>query len=278
MYQVKNESGNANTLIHAEILIYDEIGTEGRSAREMIAQLKEINPIVLTLRINSQGGDVFEGLAVYNYIKSLGINTTVYIDGLCASAASIIAMCGNKIIMPANALMMIHNPWGYVQGDSEEMRDMAGVLDKIRESCANIYASRTGLSHDEIIAMMDAETWLNGLEAKEKGFADEVSGEVRNKVHDAYMSGIRDERRRLQELDELMSAEREEIITRAKYETFTTASAVAVEIVKSMKDSRKRLADMKFDSWDCRNVSAVMPPRDEVESGVKMMNRMRGYA
>ncbi|MBQ6111195.1 MAG: Clp protease ClpP [Synergistaceae bacterium] len=203
---------------------------------------------------------------------------TVYIDGICASAASIIAMCGNKIIMPSNALMMIHNPWGYCEGDSEDMQKTAESLDRIRESCAGIYELRTGLPHNEILAMMKAETWMNGHEAKAKGFVDEVSGEVHDKVSDAYMAGVRDERKRLQELDELMSSEREEIITRAKYETFATASAIAVDLVKSMKDSRKRLSDMKFDSWECRDVSAKMPSRDEVESGVKMMNRMRGYA
>ena len=272
MYQVKNEAGNI------ELLLYDEIGRDGITARGMLTELKNMEVKEITLRISSYGGEINEAFGIYHYVKSLAVNTTVYIDGICASAASIIAMCGNKIIMPSNALMMIHNPWGYCEGDSEDMQKSAEALDRIRESCAKIYASKTGLSHDEILAMMKAETWMDGNEAKARGFVDEVSGEVHNKVKDAYMAGVQDERRRLYELDELMSSEREEIITRAKYETFATAGTVAVDLVKSMKKTGKRLNDMKFDAWDCRDVSAGMPARNEIESGVKMMNRMRGYA
>lgn len=163
----------------AEILIYDEIGYWGVRAKDFASALKELNGIQqITLRINSPGGSVFNGAAIYNLLKSHSATIRVKIDGLAASMASVIAMAGDIIEMPENALMMIHNPWTYASGDADELRKSADVLDKIKKSILAAYAKKTGLSDDEISAMMDAETWLTGAEAAALGFVDDLTAAV----------------------------------------------------------------------------------------------------
>lgn len=126
--------------------------------------------------INSPGGDVFAGLAIYNMIKRLNKPTTVHIDGLAASAASVIAMAGDKIIMPNNSVMMIHNAWTLAMGNKEEIRDTADKLERIDNQLAQIYADRTGRDIEVIKEMMEAETWMDGNEALAGKFCDEVEG------------------------------------------------------------------------------------------------------
>ena len=169
----------------AEILLYDYISDFDddewgvMSAKGLINKIKALGNIKnITLRINSIGGDVFQAQAMYNYLKSHPANITVRIDGLAASAASVVAMAGNKIIMPSNALIMIHNPAGGVYGEAEDMRDTAEILDKIRDTIANVYVAKTGLEREKVIAMMDAETWLDANEAHELKFCDEVEESV----------------------------------------------------------------------------------------------------
>ncbi|MBQ7594168.1 MAG: Clp protease ClpP [Synergistaceae bacterium] len=169
----------------AEILLYDEISAFNDenwglvNAKSLINKIKALGNIQnITLRINSVGGDVFEAQAMYSYLKSHPANITVRIDGLAASAASLIAMVGNKIIMPSNALMMIHNPAGGVWGEAEDMRDTAEILDKIRDTIANVYIAKTGLDREKVISMMDAETWMTATEAHDLKFCDEVAEAV----------------------------------------------------------------------------------------------------
>lgn len=118
---------------------------------------------------------MFDGMAMYNILKAHSAQKTVYIDGLAASIASVIAMAGDLIIMPENSMMMIHNPWTMTTGDAEELRKSADLLDKIKEALLTAYR-RSGKSDEEISAIMDAETWFTGAEAVEHGFADELSG------------------------------------------------------------------------------------------------------
>lgn len=136
---------------------------------EDLGEVSEIN-----VYINSEGGDVFAGQAINSMLKRHNATVTVYVDGLAASIASVIAMAGDKVIMPSNAMMMIHNPWSFVIGNSEDMRKMADDLDKIAESIIAAYKEKTGLSDEDLKAIMDAETWLTAEEAVEKGFADEI--------------------------------------------------------------------------------------------------------
>lgn len=159
----------------AEISIYDEIGGWGVSAKDFVEDLKGVGDVAdITLRLNSPGGSVFDGMAIYNQIKQHKAQVTVYIDGLAASMASVIAMAGDLVIMPENAMMMIHNPWTMAVGDAEDLRNNADLLDKIKSTMLSAYAKKSGKSEDEISAIMDAETWLTGAEALEAGFADEA--------------------------------------------------------------------------------------------------------
>ena len=124
--------------------------------------------------INSPGGDVFAGLAIYNMIKRLNKPTTVHVDGLAASAASVIAMAGDKIIMPKSSVMMIHNAWTFALGNKEEIRETADKLERIDNQLAEIYADRTGRDIETIKQMMEDETWMDGNEALAERFCDEV--------------------------------------------------------------------------------------------------------
>jgi len=129
---------------------------------------------VLNVYINSPGGDVFAGQTIYSMLKRHKAKVNVYIDGVAASIASLITMAGDKVIMPANAMMMIHSPWTIAMGNAQDFRKLADDLDKIRESMIVAYESKSALTKDEIIKIMDNETWLTAEECKEYGFADEI--------------------------------------------------------------------------------------------------------
>ncbi len=159
-----------------DIAIYDEIGFWGIFAvdfKYVLDQHKGIKTI--NLSIHSPGGSVFEGLAIYNMLRNHSATVNVHIDGLAASIASVIAMAGDTITIPENAFLMIHKPWNVSRGDADKLRDDADLLDKIEKSLLAAYRNKTGLPDDELTAMIAAETWLDGVEAVEKGFADSLA-------------------------------------------------------------------------------------------------------
>lgn len=159
----------------ADIYIYEEIGYWGVTARQFASSLKALGDIDhINLRIHSPGGDVFEGIAIYNLLNSHPASKTVYIDGLAASMASVIAMVGNPVIMPENAMMMIHKPWGITGGDANDMRDYADLLDKVEGVLIPSYAKKTGKTPEELAVMLGEETWLTAQECVEHGFADQL--------------------------------------------------------------------------------------------------------
>lgn len=160
----------------AEIYIYDEIGFWGVTARQFVSDLQALGDVShINLHINSPGGDVFEGIAIFNALKFHGAAITVHIDGIAASMASVIAMVGNPVIMPENTMMMIHKPWGFAGGDANDMRDYADLLDKMESVLIPAYAEKTGKSAEEIAAMLEDETWMNGSECVAQGFADQTT-------------------------------------------------------------------------------------------------------
>jgi ATP-dependent Clp endopeptidase proteolytic subunit ClpP len=126
------------------------------------------------LSIHSPGGDVLDGWAIYNSLKNSKAKITARVEGLAASMASVILMAADTVEIPENAYVMIHNPWGLAVGDAEEMRDTADLLDKLGNGLVNAYTSRTGNSEKDVRAWMDAETWMDGKEAVERGFADKL--------------------------------------------------------------------------------------------------------
>lgn len=131
----------------------------------------------VTFNINSPGGDMFEGLAIYNRLKDYEGNVTVKIYGIAASAASLIAMAGKDILVPENGYIMIHKAWTILLGNADDMREMVNVFDKFDESQSMIYQEKTGKSKAEIDELMANETYLNGIEAVEMGFATGILGE-----------------------------------------------------------------------------------------------------
>lgn len=162
----------------AEVWIYDEIGMWGISAKEFNNDLNKVTASKINLRINSPGGSVFDGTAIFNALKRHKAEVTTYIDGIAASIASVIALAGDKVVIADNALFMIHNPWAMAIGDANEMRKTAEILDKTRDSIMAAYSAKTGMSEAELMSLMDAETWYNAGEAKDAGFVDEIEGQA----------------------------------------------------------------------------------------------------
>ena len=164
----------------AEIWLYDEIGQYGITAADFARDFRALGRLdSITLRINSPGGEVFDGIAIFNILKSSPAHLTVVVDGVAASMASAIAMAGDRVLMPENTHMMIHDPRGLVMGTATDMRDLAEVLDKVATSLISAYTDKTKLSTARITEMMKAETWMTAHEARGFGFADEVVAPVR---------------------------------------------------------------------------------------------------
>lgn len=172
----------------AEILLYGDIGMggwgEGVSAKEFAAELKDAGDVsFINLRINSAGGDIFDGMAIFSQLQRHPAIVNVSIDGLAASVASVVAMAGDTITMPENAYMMIHNPWAAMVGYASDMRKMADTLDKVGLGIVAAYQSQCDLPDAEILKMMDAETWLTGAEAVALGLADTAAPAVPIAAH-----------------------------------------------------------------------------------------------
>ena len=173
-YNIQNKAGET-----ADIYIFDEIGTYGVTAQDFISEIKGLKDMPINLRINSLGGDVFDGMAMYNVIKRREAKTTVYIEGIAASIATIIALGADEVIMAENSLFMIHNAWGGTSGEAKDMRKTAETLDKITSELTDIYVKKTGLSYDALADMMDEESWLNAQEAFDLGFIDTISDSIK---------------------------------------------------------------------------------------------------
>lgn len=173
--QIKQMTQNS-----ADIYIYGDIydswwDDESNSAISLKDKLLELGDISeINLHINSLGGDVFEGIAMFNLLKQHKANVKVYIDGVAASIASVIAMAGDTIYMPKNSMMMIHNCWSYACGNSKEFRKLADDLDKIMESSIESYMSKINITKEELKELLDNESWLTAQECFDMGFADEL--------------------------------------------------------------------------------------------------------
>lgn len=171
-YQIQNKGNSASISIH------DEIGLWGVTAKDFIEELKQIDAKSINLTVNSPGGSVFDGLAMYNALKGHPANIHGSVLGIAASAASFVLMSADTITMPEDAFMMIHNPWTFAMGDSEEMRTVADMLDKIQGTLVSIYARRTGNEAAAIADMMAEETWMNSEQALELNFIDSISAAI----------------------------------------------------------------------------------------------------
>jgi ATP-dependent Clp protease protease subunit len=166
-----------------EIWLYDQVGDGffgGMSAKTFAEELTKLGQVdVVNLRINSPGGSVFDGVAIYNTLKRHPARIEVDVDGIAASIASVIAMSGDEIRMAANAMMMIHDPHGFAMGQAEDMRKTADLLDQIKGVIVDTYAKRTGKAGDDIAQLMSDETWMTASEAQQHGFSDATTEEQR---------------------------------------------------------------------------------------------------
>lgn len=160
------------------ISIFDVIGADywgdGVTASRIAGALRSLNGADVTVNINSPGGDMFEGLAIYNLLREYEGKVTVKVLGLAASAASIIAMAGDDVQIGRGAFLMIHNCWLLAMGNRHDFAELAKSLEPFDTAMADIYASRSGLDMDAVLKLMDAESYIGGSEAVEKGFADSL--------------------------------------------------------------------------------------------------------
>ncbi len=166
-----------------EIWLYDQVGEGffgGMSAKTFADELNKLGQVdTISLHINSPGGSVFDGVAIYNTLKRHPARLEVDVDGIAASIASVIAMAGDEIRMAANAMMMIHDPYGFSMGDSTDMRKTADLLDQIKGVIVDTYAKRTGQPAADLEAMMSEETWMTAAQALEHGFSDKTTEDQR---------------------------------------------------------------------------------------------------
>lgn len=158
-----------------DVLLYGAIGGwDGISAEDLVPELAMLKASTVNLRINSPGGGVFDGIAIYNAIATLDAHVIVHIEGLAASIASIIAMAGDEIRIGESANLMIHKPWSIALGTAEDFRTEANILDKLQDGLLAVYVARSGRDAAELTEKINAETWFRGQEAVDAGLADSV--------------------------------------------------------------------------------------------------------
>jgi ATP-dependent protease ClpP protease subunit len=166
-YEIKAQADGAA----AEVFIYDEIGGWGVLAADFVRDLQAIDASTVNVRISSPGGSVFEALAIYASLKNIEATVNCIIDGLCASAATVIAMAGDTITTAPGSMWMVHDALAQVYGNAADMQQMADLLDKASQNIANIYATRAGGTLEDWRTAMQVETWYNADEAVAAGLA-----------------------------------------------------------------------------------------------------------
>lgn len=253
----------------ADLMIYGEIGDywEGLDANTLASKIKNLDADFVNVRINSVGGSVFTAQAVYNLLRTSGKTINVFIDGMAASAATIISSAGDTVNMPENTIFMIHNPmtsaWG---ANAQQMREVAEILDKVRETILAVYRNKTGLDDEKLIELMDAETYLTAQEAKDLGFIDEIAepfqiaatmkdgvlkvnnvsmnaGNLKN-IPQSFLGGIESNKidpeeaevMNLQELKAKHADVYEQVKAEVKQEALNSANASVADAVKAERD------------------------------------------
>ena len=240
-YKIKNKSSEVS-----DIYLFNDIGTFGITAQSFIDEIKQYEDRELNIHINSLGGEVFEGMAIYSIIQRRTSKTTVYIEGIAASIASVIALAADEVIMSENSLLMIHNAWGGTQGEAKDMRKQAEILEKITNEIAEVYVKKTKIPYNEIVEMMDEETWLTAEEAVALGFVDSISEPIKvaakydvskyknitnKKVEQILSLTKKREIKMTEELKTWFNSKVEEIIAKVKdSKDVETAESVEVEV------------------------------------------------
>lgn len=180
-FRLENKAGAT-----PEIFIYDEIGYWGDNAKDFADALNSVTSPELIVHLNSPGGDIFDGLAIYQSLKSHKASVTIVVDGLAASIASVIAMAADRLVMAPKSTMMIHDGWSMSMGNAADMRKMADLLDKQSDIIASVYADRSGQPADFWRDRMRDETWYNADEALAAGLIDEIEGKPKPEADDPF--------------------------------------------------------------------------------------------
>ena len=185
---VKNDDGTRT--LYLEGVIAEESWFDDEITPSMFKEELFSGNGAITLHLNSPGGDCIAASQIYTMLMDYPHDVTLQIDGIAASAASVIAMAGTRVCMSPTSIMMIHNPFTAALGDTDEMRRAIQLLEEVKESIINAYQIKTGLSRTRLSHLMDNETWMNALKAKELGFCDEILYTGENDLPDNSLSGF----------------------------------------------------------------------------------------
>lgn len=255
----KMQAKTAEIMIYGDISTYDWWGDEV-TPQKFNDELKALGDVdEISVRINSNGGSVFAGVAIHSMLKRHSAKITVYVDGLAASIASVIAMAGDEIVMPNGSMLMIHNPWTIAMGNAKDFRKMADDLDAICSSMMDIYVARTGIDRDELTALLDAETWMSATQAVEKGFATRVEDTqpIAASIRDgkAIINGVEMDWSKFKNAPKLPEEK----------QPATPAAAVDVDMIKSIvaETVKSLLPDTKSDNGQGSGEPPVNPPKNK---------------
>lgn len=237
MGQIANKKKGERTLKYyalerterkASLYIFGSISSypwreKDKDAYAIVKELSELDVDEIDVHINSTGGSVAEGLAIYNVLKNSNVKVSTFCDGFACSAASVVFMAGEERVMNEASLLMIHNAWTYGMGNAAEFRKQAEDLDKITQASVKSYMRNVNITEEELKQMMDDETWISSEEAKKMGFATKV---LEEKVDEANQSAMQSIREKL--LSPMATLEEKEI-------KIPTAKEIAQEILQEMK-------------------------------------------
>ena len=251
-YQLTDAPETADLYIFGDIdswAPYYGDGAPDQSGYTIVRELERVEAPRITVHINSYGGDVSEGLAIYNTLKSSGKEITTVCDGFACSAASVVFMAGSRRVMQAASLLMIHNAWGTITGNAAELRKWADDLETITAASINAYMERVTISREEVTELMDKESWILPQDAVDMGFATEVRSEAEDGVRQSAMHAI------MQKLTEPAEAINLTIDEQAILAPKQTAKEIAKEIADAILEkleqrSREKTKPPIPDGWD----------------------------
>ena len=175
-FKVEHDEENKVTTIAIYGIIGDSWFSESFSANDIDRALNEAGDNDVVINLNSPGGDAFDGISIYNRLKRHPGKVTIFVDGWACSAASIIAMAGDEVVMGTGSMLMIHEAWSVVIGSKTDLRKEASVLEELEEGMIDIYMTKANVDREELREKVDAETWFSAKSAVEIGFADKVEG------------------------------------------------------------------------------------------------------
>lgn len=223
-YSLETSGKEADLYIFGDITSWpwDE---KDKDAYGIVKELQELETETVNVHINSYGGDVAEGLAIYNVLKNSGAKIRTYCDGFACSAASVVFMAGEERIMNSASLLMIHNAWTWGYGNANDFRKQADDLEKISQASVNAYMNRVSITEQEVKNLMDAETWLTAEESVEKGFATKILEEKKEGISQSAMKLIR---------QKILSAQPAAIV--AEMDTSEMEERIAQRVAEKMKN------------------------------------------